>query len=89
MQFLDQLQMLFRLAPCSSKMLSFWICLIVTVPVAWTQTVPIPVVGLQTGVNKATGERPARLNINDLYARGGPQWYAVDGQGDERSKQRC
>lgn len=74
MQFLDQLPMSFRLTPCSSKMLSFWLCFTVIVPVARTQTFPVPVLGVQTGINIATGERPARLNINDLYSRGGPQW---------------
>ncbi|KXX77605.1 Tyrosinase [Madurella mycetomatis] len=31
-------------------------------------------VGIQAGVNPETGERPARLNINDLHAQGGPAW---------------
>ncbi|KAJ9151009.1 Di-copper centre-containing protein [Coniochaeta hoffmannii] len=35
---------------------------------------PIPVTGAQTGIDPNTGARPARLNINDLYTRGGPQW---------------
>ncbi|KAK3401603.1 hypothetical protein B0T20DRAFT_118549 [Sordaria brevicollis] len=39
-----------------------------------TQTTPIPVVGVKTGVDTNTGQRPTRRNINDLYARGGPQW---------------
>ncbi|KAH6640594.1 hypothetical protein F5144DRAFT_482480 [Chaetomium tenue] len=35
---------------------------------------PFPVVGAKTGINKNTGQTPARLNINTLWARGGPQW---------------
>ncbi|KAK3350005.1 hypothetical protein B0T25DRAFT_611078 [Lasiosphaeria hispida] len=34
----------------------------------------IPVVGVQTGIDVKTGQRPGRQNINNLYARGGPQW---------------
>ncbi|KAJ4403730.1 hypothetical protein N0V85_005028, partial [Neurospora sp. IMI 360204] len=41
---------------------------------AAAQTTPIPVVGVKTGVDPNTGQRPIRRNINDLYARGGPQW---------------
>ncbi|KAK3343064.1 hypothetical protein B0H65DRAFT_576876 [Neurospora tetraspora] len=41
---------------------------------AAAQTTPIPVVGVKTGVDSNTGQRPIRRNINDLYARGGPQW---------------
>jgi hypothetical protein len=32
------------------------------------------VVGVKTGIDKITGRAPARLNINTLWARGGPQW---------------
>ncbi|KAK0709679.1 hypothetical protein B0T26DRAFT_805332 [Lasiosphaeria miniovina] len=39
-----------------------------------TATTPIPVVGVKTGIEVNTGKRPARQNINKLYARGGPQW---------------
>ncbi|KAK3901105.1 hypothetical protein C8A05DRAFT_16668 [Staphylotrichum tortipilum] len=35
---------------------------------------PFPVVGVKTGIDKSTGQPPARLNINTLWARGGPQW---------------
>ncbi len=35
---------------------------------------PFPVVGVKTGIDKITGRAPARLNINTLWARGGPQW---------------
>ncbi|KAK1759632.1 Di-copper centre-containing protein [Echria macrotheca] len=38
------------------------------------QQTPFPVVGVRTGIDVKTGQRPARQNINDLYARGGPQW---------------
>jgi len=38
------------------------------------QQTPIPVVGVRTGIDVKTGLRPARQNINDLYARGGPEW---------------
>ncbi|KAH7635211.1 hypothetical protein B0T09DRAFT_253998 [Sordaria sp. MPI-SDFR-AT-0083] len=41
---------------------------------AQTQTTPIPVIGVTTGVDANTGQRPIRRNVNDLYARGGPQW---------------
>ncbi|KAK4232508.1 hypothetical protein QBC38DRAFT_540616 [Podospora fimiseda] len=43
---------------------------------AATQSIatPIPVVGVKTGIDKKTGQPPPRLDINDLYARGGPQW---------------
>jgi hypothetical protein len=32
------------------------------------------VVGVKTGIDVITGQAPARLNINRLWARGGPQW---------------
>ncbi|CAJ2505321.1 Uu.00g127150.m01.CDS01 [Anthostomella pinea] len=38
------------------------------------QDAPVPVTGLTTGINAQTGERPARLNINLLEAKGGPTW---------------
>ncbi|GAB1315478.1 hypothetical protein MFIFM68171_05688 [Madurella fahalii] len=31
-------------------------------------------IGIKAGVNPQTGERPARLNINDLHSQGGPAW---------------
>ncbi|KAH8666673.1 hypothetical protein BX600DRAFT_436061 [Xylariales sp. PMI_506] len=34
----------------------------------------IPVMGLTTGISSATGERPARQNINVLQATAGPAW---------------
>lgn len=34
----------------------------------------VPVTGLATGINQLTGERPARININDLQTAGGPAW---------------
>ncbi|KAK3311781.1 hypothetical protein B0H66DRAFT_609094 [Apodospora peruviana] len=30
--------------------------------------------GIKAGVNQQTGERPARLEINDFHAKGGPAW---------------
>lgn len=58
-------------------MRAFAVYLVAMVPVAWTQhTDPIPVVGVQGGLNNR-GERPARLNINELYARGGELWYVA------------
>ncbi|KAK3692626.1 hypothetical protein B0T22DRAFT_486510 [Podospora appendiculata] len=39
-----------------------------------SQSTPIPVVGVKSGIDPRTGQRPARQNINQLYARGGPQW---------------
>ena len=41
---------------------------------ATAQPTPIAVVGVQTGVNLTTGQRPARQNINNLHKQGGPQW---------------
>lgn len=35
---------------------------------------PFPVVGVKTGIDRNTGQAPARLNINTLWARGGAQW---------------
>jgi hypothetical protein len=32
------------------------------------------VVGVKTGIDMNTGQAPARLSINRLWARGGPQW---------------
>ena len=32
------------------------------------------VVGVSTGINNVTGERPARVNINTLQAEAGPHW---------------
>lgn len=32
------------------------------------------VTGIQAGVNKQTGERPSRLDINKLSSQGGPAW---------------
>ncbi|KAK8116070.1 hypothetical protein PG984_012572, partial [Apiospora sp. TS-2023a] len=34
----------------------------------------VPASGLTTGINEITGERPARININDLQTAGGPAW---------------
>ncbi|KAK3316253.1 hypothetical protein B0H66DRAFT_576217 [Apodospora peruviana] len=42
---------------------------------ATTQSTPIPVVGVKPGIDRNTGQPPARLNVNDLYARGGPHWH--------------
>ncbi|KAI1777107.1 Di-copper centre-containing protein [Hypoxylon cercidicola] len=35
---------------------------------------PVPVTGMTTGINSGTGERPARWEVNDLQAEGGPRW---------------
>jgi len=32
------------------------------------------VTGIKAGVNEQTGERPARLNINDMHRAAGPAW---------------
>lgn len=32
------------------------------------------VTGIQAGVNKQTGERPSRLDINKLSSQRGPAW---------------
>ncbi|RYO97996.1 hypothetical protein DL763_002501 [Monosporascus cannonballus] len=34
----------------------------------------IPIIGLTTGIDKETGARPARRNINELEAEAGPIW---------------
>jgi hypothetical protein len=43
-------------------------------PVNDPECTPVPVVGVKTGIDRSTGQAPARLNINTLWARGGPQW---------------
>jgi tyrosinase len=32
----------------------------------------VPVTGVQTGIDRNTGEVPARRNINELFGAGGP-----------------
>ena len=49
-------------------------CLVWQVAAQSVQPTPVPVVGVQMGIDPRTGERPARQNINDLYMLGGPQW---------------
>lgn len=41
------------------------------------QTGPVPVIGMATGVDQATGKVPARRNINVVEQEGGPMWYGV------------
>lgn len=41
---------------------------------AAAQQAPIPLVGVTTGIDRRTGQRPVRKNINDLYNQGGPEW---------------
>ncbi|KAK0628971.1 hypothetical protein B0T17DRAFT_488166 [Bombardia bombarda] len=56
---------------------SYTVLAAILLPPSWVaaaQSTPIPVVGIKTGIDTTTGRRPARQNINDLYARGGPQW---------------
>lgn len=44
-------------------------------PVAAAQTPSeAVVVGVSTGINNVTGQRPARININDLYDEAGLHW---------------
>ncbi|KAI3335615.1 Di-copper centre-containing protein [Ustulina deusta] len=38
------------------------------------QTGPVPVIGMATGVDQATGKVPARRNINVVEQEGGPMW---------------
>ncbi|CAK7275091.1 hypothetical protein SEPCBS119000_006504 [Sporothrix epigloea] len=42
----------------------------------YAQSLPAPgvVVGVTTGIDASTGQRPARINIDDLYYEAGPQW---------------
>lgn len=47
---------------------------LVLVGQAAAQSTPIPVVGVKTGINVRTGQRPARQNINQIYALAGPEW---------------
>ena len=42
-----------------------------------SQNASVPVLGVQTGIDSDSGARPPRLNVNDLYLRGGPQWYVA------------
>ncbi len=57
-------------ATSSSSLLLVWSAVAALLPVAAAQAVA----GLSTGINNATGERPARININDLYNEAGPHW---------------
>ncbi|KAI0022884.1 Di-copper centre-containing protein [Xylariomycetidae sp. FL0641] len=41
---------------------------------AFSRDEPIAVTGRATGINQTTGERPCRLNINQLSEQGGPYW---------------
>ncbi|KAK2597581.1 hypothetical protein N8I77_012359 [Diaporthe amygdali] len=38
------------------------------------QSARISVTGPLTGIDRQTGAAPARMNINDMWARGGPSW---------------
>ncbi|KAI1423995.1 Di-copper centre-containing protein [Xylaria sp. FL1777] len=38
------------------------------------RTGPVPVIGMTTGVDQATGKVPSRMNINTLEQEGGPMW---------------
>ncbi|KAI3321261.1 Di-copper centre-containing protein [Xylariaceae sp. AK1471] len=38
------------------------------------QTNPVPIVGMTTGIDQATGELPLRMNVNILEKEGGPMW---------------
>lgn len=48
--------------------------LTLTSRVALAQDTKITVTGARTGVNIQTGARPPRININDLYQKGGAPW---------------
>ncbi|KAI0441851.1 hypothetical protein F4803DRAFT_562735 [Xylaria telfairii] len=39
-----------------------------------SQTKPVPVIGMTTGIDQATGKLPLRININTLEQEGGPMW---------------
>jgi hypothetical protein len=41
------------------------------------QTNSVPVVGMMTGIDQATGELPSRMNVNVLEKQGGPMWYGI------------
>jgi len=47
----------------------------VTLALSWTVgAANMTVVGVSTGIDPKTLQRPARRNINDLYAEGGAEW---------------
>ncbi|KAI1170771.1 Di-copper centre-containing protein [Nemania sp. FL0916] len=45
-----------------------------TVAYVNAQTGPVPVIGMTTGFDQATGRPPPRMNINTLDQEGGPMW---------------
>lgn len=58
----------------SASGIAYWAVVLFSWQAAAQQATPVPVVGVQTGIDHRTGQRPARQNINDLYLLGGPQW---------------
>ncbi|KAK1836674.1 hypothetical protein QBC39DRAFT_56270 [Podospora conica] len=58
----------------SASGIAYWAVVLFSWQATAQQATPVPVVGVQTGIDPRTGQRPARQNINDLYLLGGPQW---------------
>ncbi|KAK0743131.1 hypothetical protein B0T18DRAFT_327692 [Schizothecium vesticola] len=58
----------------SASGIAYWAVVLFSWQAAAQQATPVPVVGVQAGIDPWTGQRPARQNINDLYLLGGPQW---------------
>jgi hypothetical protein len=63
-----------KMGKLSASGMAYWAVLLFSWQTAAQQATPVPVVGVQTGIDPRTGQRPARQNINDLYLLGGPQW---------------
>ncbi|KIH90271.1 tyrosinase precursor [Sporothrix brasiliensis 5110] len=62
--------------PLLAVALSSWL-LSELLPAATAQSSATPpgiVVGVSNGINNSTGQRPSRININDLYNEAGPHW---------------
>ncbi|CAK7205161.1 hypothetical protein SEUCBS139899_007926 [Sporothrix eucalyptigena] len=60
-----------------SRPLLVWVTIVVSswlIPALAQATPPGVVTGVTTGINNSTGERPSRVNINDLYDEAGPHW---------------
>ncbi|KAI2628284.1 Di-copper centre-containing protein [Xylaria nigripes] len=41
------------------------------------QNEPVPVIGMTTGIDEVTGERPSRMNVNIMAKENGPMWYGI------------
>ncbi|CAK7227678.1 hypothetical protein SCUCBS95973_006625 [Sporothrix curviconia] len=74
---------LFSASPSPPRPVLLWATIVVSswllptlLSAANAQTTPAPgvVVGVTTGISNATGQRPSRVNIDDLYNEAGPHW---------------